>query len=156
VKKFLTFLVFSLFTVAVCFAPVMAGGPKGCAKTCTGHEKGKGCGIPAKVCAAMKGGSAEGEEYKHLKGCCDYELDIKGMTCIGSENSITEALTKIDGVYAVLSISYKEGKAIVCANPEKVKSELVIKTVSDLGYETVLAQVDEKEIKNKKADSEAK
>lgn len=77
---------------------------------------------------------------------CNYEgkcevvhIDVQGMTCTGCENSLTTALEKTDGVVKVLSVSHKEGTAVVCFDPDKVKNETLVKTVANKGYKAQLA-----------------
>jgi copper chaperone CopZ len=103
------------------------------AKTCMGHEHAK---MSAEECAKICGMSPE--EYSKM--CADKEncgvtrLSIKGMTCTGCEQTISAALEKVDGVYKVVKIDYKEGMALVCANTAKVSGETLATTVTNKGY----------------------
>jgi len=67
--------------------------------------------------------------------CAMVDMSIKGMTCTGCETTLTTALEKITGVLKVQSISYKDGMAQVCFDPNKVNMETMTKTVVDNGYE---------------------
>lgn len=71
------------------------------------------------------------------EGKCEFLcLDIKGMTCGGCEKSVTTALGKVDGVVKVVKVDHKEACGLVCYDPDKVKSEKIVATISELGYET--------------------
>ena len=77
---------------------------------------------------------------------CNYEgkcevahINVQGMTCTGCENALTAELEKTEGVVKVLSISHKEGTAVVCFDPAKVKNETLVKTVANKGYKAQLA-----------------
>lgn len=67
--------------------------------------------------------------------CSMINMSIKGMTCGGCESSIKTALEKVPGVVQVKSISYKDGTAQVCYNPDEAKVENLTKAVSSSGYE---------------------
>ncbi|MFZ5981489.1 MAG: cation transporter [Candidatus Zixiibacteriota bacterium] len=71
----------------------------------------------------------------HTGNCSMINMSIKGMTCGGCENSIKTALEKVPGVIEVKSISYKEGTAQVCFNPDKTKLESMTQAVAASGYE---------------------
>jgi copper chaperone CopZ len=77
---------------------------------------------------------------------CNYEgkcevahINVQGMTCTGCENALTATLEKTDGVVKVLSVSHKDGTAIVCFDPDKVQNEMLVKTVANKGYKAQLA-----------------
>ena len=67
--------------------------------------------------------------------CSMVNMSIKGMTCGACETSIKTALEKVPGVLLVKSISYQEGTAQVCVNPDEAKLENMTKAVSSSGYE---------------------
>jgi len=76
------------------------------------------------------------EPCKGYTGPCSMvNMSIKGMTCGGCETSIKTALEKVSGVVMVKSISYQDGTAQVCVNPEEAKLESMTKAVSSSGYE---------------------
>jgi copper chaperone CopZ len=124
-----------------------------CAKTCAAAKASSVNGKA--ICPAMKGAgateakmiSAEGgkcatmtkEECAKLcggDGKCDMiNLSISGMTCTGCEQTISAAVEKIAGVKKVAMISYKDGAAIVCCEPGKVKQEALLTAISNKGYE---------------------
>ncbi len=62
-------------------------------------------------------------------------MSIKGMTCGGCESSVTAELSKVQGVVKVLTISYKDGAALVLVDPTKAKTETLATAVSNKGYE---------------------
>ena len=83
--------------------------------------------------ASAKASHAENCEYG--SECQLTSMSITGMTCAGCENSIKAALMNIDGVNKVLGVCYKSGYAVVCANPDKAASEVLLKAVSAKGFE---------------------
>ncbi|MCH8027581.1 MAG: heavy-metal-associated domain-containing protein [candidate division Zixibacteria bacterium] len=83
--------------------------------------------------AAVKANHAE--LCAAAKDCNYTKMSIKGMTCAGCENTIKAALMNIDGVNKVLGVCYKSGYAVVCANPDKASSEVLLKAVSARGFE---------------------
>lgn len=93
----------------------------------------------AKLCIEGKCKYMTKEECAKLcadgSACEVINMSIKGMTCGGCEQSITAALVKIDGVKKVVSVSYKDGSALVLIDPAKVKSEMLATAVTDKGYE---------------------
>ncbi|SYZ72371.1 exported hypothetical protein [Candidatus Zixiibacteriota bacterium] len=101
--------------------------------------KTAGAGSCASSCASKgmtqaKMANAMGEcDYK---GNCDYiTMNIKGMTCTGCENTVTEALKADKGVIKVVSVDYKTGKAVVCYDPSKVESAKLASLVTTSGYQ---------------------
>lgn len=79
------------------------------------------------------------EECKKM--CADHEnhgltkISVKGMTCGGCESQVTSALSKIDGVNKVIKVDYKEGFALVCADPTKVDKKVLTAAVINTGYQ---------------------
>jgi copper chaperone len=57
------------------------------------------------------------------------------MTCGGCENSVKTALEDVPGVIKVAKISYKDGVALVCFDPEKGKTDAMTTAVTNKGYE---------------------
>ncbi|MEW5796128.1 MAG: cation transporter [Candidatus Zixiibacteriota bacterium] len=90
----------------------------------------------AAACAAKMGMSVE--ECQKLCASGEYtmvNMSIKGMTCGGCESSVTASLAQMPGVVKVGKVSYKEGTAFVMVDPKKVKSESLLKAVSDKGFQ---------------------
>lgn len=76
------------------------------------------------------------EGHGDYKGkCAMVDMSIKGMTCGGCETTIKTALENTPGVLKVESISYKDGLAHVCFDPDKVNLDNMTKVVVDKGYE---------------------
>lgn len=127
-KKVLILLTVMIIAVSLCIAPAFGGAccPKG-------KDKTKGCNMPCPM-----GGKTAQTDGK----CHDLVLAIDGMTCGGCEAQISKALGKLDGVICVESISHKDGKAVVSLNPEKADSDVIIKTVADLGYKVEIVKDD--------------
>ncbi len=60
-------------------------------------------------------------------------LKVEGMTCNSCEIALKKSLTKLDGVKEV-EASYKEAKAVVKVDPEKVAEEQIVEAITKLGY----------------------
>ncbi len=60
-------------------------------------------------------------------------LEVDGMTCNSCEVALKTTLKKLDGVKAV-EANYKENRAVVTVNPEKVADEQIVAAISKLGY----------------------
>lgn len=137
-----TIAVFALFAFAL--APLSQAG-----EGCTGSTSAKvNKEVNAKMASATKACTAKDaeacaasmgmtpDECKAL--CSQYSLvkmDIQGMTCGGCEKSIEAALVSIPGVKKVAKVSHKEGKAYLFVDPKKAGNDLLVKTVTDKGYE---------------------
>lgn len=66
---------------------------------------------------------------------CEFTtFSVKGMTCGGCENSVKAALTKVDGVCKVISISYKDGVANVCYDATKTNSAALATVITNKGF----------------------
>jgi len=72
---------------------------------------------------------------------CDYEgkcetvhMSIDGMTCGSCENTLTAVLSGLEGVVKVHRISHKDGLAVICCDPTKIKGEMLTKAVISKGY----------------------
>jgi copper chaperone CopZ len=61
-------------------------------------------------------------------------LAIEGMTCTGCENTIQEAVTKIDGVKSIKA-SHLDSTAVVSFNASKTSVEAIGAAVTEAGYE---------------------
>lgn len=64
------------------------------------------------------------------------QLNVKGMTCEGCENSIETALTKMNGVVSA-EARYNEGIATVSYDSTKVNVELINQAIKEVGYEVI-------------------
>ncbi len=94
-------------------------------------------------CPYSKGASGcaqlTSEEHARLckgDGKCEFTtISIKGMTCGGCEQSVSAALTEVPGVLKVVGVSYEEGVAEVCFDPNKTTGEALITAVANKGYQ---------------------
>jgi copper chaperone CopZ len=108
--------------------------------TCSGMKEASAKTADGKSCCA-KGASATSASATEDCSKCPYtgcemvNMSIKGMTCGGCESTIRASLEKVPGVMKVMSVSYKDGKALVCMDPKKCKAESLTSAVSDKGYE---------------------
>lgn len=132
---------------------------------CPGEKSKTAKAACAKVCASKAEGTSEtttatttkwaeckkGEAHagcEHKGKCEKLTLDISGMTCGGCESSVTKTLMNQDGVFKVVSIDHKSGKAVVCFDPTKTESVDLVKAVTKMGYKTVIvAALEEEETK---------
>jgi copper chaperone len=92
---------------------------------CTAH--GTSAAMTPEECAKLCG--------KDVGKCEMVNMSVKGMTCGGCEYTVTTALEKVPGVLKVVSVSYKEGTALVCIDPTTCKGEALTTAVSNSGYE---------------------
>lgn len=104
----------------------------------------KACCPNAKICCPhSKGAFGEvqltSEEHARLckgDGKCEFTaISIKGMTCGGCEKSVSAALTDVSGVLKVVRVSYEEGVAEVCFDPNKTTGEALTTAVANIGYQ---------------------
>jgi hypothetical protein len=112
-------------------------------------EKGKGahiCDIMTKKCATIK--ADDSETAAHEGKCANVSLDVKGMEGTECETKIGDALIADSGVICLKSISYEDGKAVVCYDPDKANLEKLTAIVAGLGYEAEAVVSDD----NKKTD----
>ncbi len=63
-----------------------------------------------------------------------HTISIKGMTCGSCEKSLTTAIEGVAGVQKVVSISHKDGSAVVCVDKGKTCLTTLTKTITDRGY----------------------
>ena len=90
---------------------------------------GKKMGVPVEEC--MKMCSEKGSMTMQ-------KISIQGMTCENCEETITKALEDVQGVNKVVSISYKDGNAVVCVNKDKANAETLTKAITDKGFKAEL------------------
>ncbi len=64
------------------------------------------------------------------------QLEVKGMTCEGCENTIESALTNVDGVVSAEAL-HTAGTATVTFDTTKVNLDLITQTIDKTGYEVV-------------------
>lgn len=64
------------------------------------------------------------------------QLNVKGMTCEGCENSIETALIKMNGVVSA-EARYNKGIATVSYDSTKVNVELINQAIKEVGYEVI-------------------
>lgn len=120
-RKTIVLLSTLVLFVALCVAPAFAG------PGCCPNKKSKGCGIPSSACPMTQKGDKDAS-------CSDIVLIIDGMSGSDCEAKISKALGKLDGVICVEKVSSIDGKAVVCYNPEKAKTNDMINVVKDAGY----------------------
>lgn len=86
-----------------------------------------------KACAEKAGMTLEEFKAKHNNHAMR-TISIEGMTCGGCENTVKEALLKVDGVNHVVSISHTAKTAMVCIDASKNIDENLVKAVVNTGY----------------------
>ncbi len=88
------------------------------------------------ACAKKMGVSVE----ECMKMCSEkgsmtmHKISIQGMTCGNCEETVTSALEAVSGVNKVVSVSYKDGNAVVCVNKDKTNTETLTKAIADKGF----------------------
>ncbi len=145
-KKALTFIIIiAVFMVmsSAAFAGEGCSASKKSATKISSETSGKACS-PDEIAACAKTLNISKEECAKLCGegkITKQTMSIEGMTCAGCENSLTTALEELDGVIHVMSISHKDGSAVVCIDNSKVEPKSLVKAVTSKGYkaEIVLA-----------------
>ena len=65
------------------------------------------------------------------------EFEIKGMTCAGCEEHVTNEIRELEGIGEVQA-SYKDGNAIVKYNPDKVAKDQIVKAINKTGYKVIV------------------
>jgi copper chaperone len=63
-------------------------------------------------------------------------LNIKGMTCGGCVNSVTEVLQKVAGVKSV-NVSLEQNNANISFDPSKAQPAQLISAIEDAGFDVV-------------------
>jgi copper chaperone CopZ len=158
-RKLFAVTVAGLAILALAVSPIFAGqncaGKTGDASACTKTCAAKGTSASAEKGSCTGSAAASGEaKMVSADGMCKYmskeecaklcadgskcelvNMSIKGMTCGGCEQSVTMALQKVEGVKKVVSVSYKDGTALVVVDPAKVKTAMLATAVSDKGFE---------------------
>jgi copper chaperone CopZ len=128
--------------------------------SCEGMKDAKATSADAKACCAGHGtsataASADGKQCP-ATGCEMVNMSIKGMTCGGCESTVRASLEKIPGVVKVVTVSYKDGSALVCMDPKKCKAESLTSAVADKGYEAQVVPAVATSTTDAKADCAAK
>lgn len=110
-------------------------------KSCAGTNAAK-ASADGKACCATSGTKTAMSPEECAKMCgytggkCEViSMSVKGMTCGGCETSVTASLEKVPGVVKVVSVSYKDGIAMVCIDPAKCKTDGLTSAVSNKGFE---------------------
>lgn len=65
------------------------------------------------------------------------ELKISGMTCEHCEEAVKDALAKTGAM--VESVSFDDGSAICCFNPNQITNEAFMKSINQTGNYKVTA-----------------
>jgi len=103
----------------------------------------RACCPYAKICCPhSKGAFGEvqltSEEHARLcksHGKCEFTaVSVKGMTGSECERSVSAALTEVPGVLKVLKVSYQDGLAEICFDPNKTTGETLTTAVANKGY----------------------
>lgn len=67
-------------------------------------------------------------------------FEIKGMTCTGCEEHVKHAVNEVEGVTSVTA-SFKDGKASVQFDKQKVTKEVIIEAINETGYTVVKSEI---------------
>lgn len=145
-KKFMCLSLACLALLAFVAAPTFAcdGGKttNTSASTTTTNTDGKLASstttADGKACCAAHSmttaAAADGKECPFAKGSM-VNMSIKGMTCSHCESEVRASLEQVPGVMKVVSVSYKDGTALVCMDPAKCKEASLTSAVSNKGFE---------------------
>lgn len=129
-------IMIAVFALSTAYALAGEGCTSGKTETTAKTASSKICS-PEEIAACAKAKNISEEECAKL--CAEgkiikHTVAIEGMTCGGCESTITKALKELDGVVHVLSVSHKDGQAVVCIDASKCKNESLIKAVTSKGY----------------------
>lgn len=61
-------------------------------------------------------------------------IDVQGMTCGGCVNSVTKALSRVDGVNNV-DVSLEQNQATVTFDDSKTNADALKEAIEDAGYD---------------------
>ena len=61
-------------------------------------------------------------------------LAVSGMTCTGCENTVTEAVTKVEGVSSIKA-SFADSTAVVSFDPSKTSIDAIGAAITEAGYD---------------------
>lgn len=61
-------------------------------------------------------------------------IKVDGMTCGGCVASVTRVLSALEGVTKV-EVSLEQARAVVAADPAKVRREQLIQAIEDAGFD---------------------
>jgi len=61
------------------------------------------------------------------------EFNITGMDCNGCANTITNSVSKLEGIKKI-EVDYKTGKARIEYDKKKINTDEIIKKIEALGY----------------------
>lgn len=103
------------------------------AKHAAAESMGQCSEADMKACAEKAGMTWEEFKAKHANHAMR-TISIEGMTCGSCENSVKEALLKVEGVNRVVSISHVDKNAVVCIDATKSSNDALVKAVVDKGY----------------------
>ncbi len=134
-KKHLAIGIFSLALVALMIAPVTSFAGPGCGGKATKASASKCSAADIAKCTAAKGISAEEcEKFCQSGKFSSVTMSVKGMTCAGCENGLRASLEKVPGVMKVGKVSHTDESAFMFIDPKQVKSETLLKLVTEKGY----------------------
>nr|MBN2278706.1 heavy-metal-associated domain-containing protein [candidate division Zixibacteria bacterium] len=91
----------------------------------------KMAGTPA--CPSMIKAETDKKVEENVQ-CADVTLTIEGMKDAESEAAISKAVTAMEGVIKVQSISASEGKAVVCFDPKKADAAKIASVIEGAGF----------------------
>jgi len=66
----------------------------------------------------------------------EFEIRIKGMTCVNCENTVKEALLKCAGVKTAL-VSHEEGNAVIEADVDMIDGDEIVNAIEKAGFSFV-------------------
>ncbi len=85
------------------------------------------------ACGLCKDTEKSGNAEDVAQHAADLVLNIKGMTCAGCEGRVKDALSACEGVSDV-KVSHKDGKAHMHVEEGKVKKDVLIEALKQVGF----------------------
>lgn len=89
-------------------------------------------------CKLQSHEATENENIEAATQTC--EVTVNGMTCTGCEQTIDNAVAKLDGVKSTIS-SHENGKVMVEYVPGEVDSTQIKEAINHTGYKAISVQV---------------
>jgi hypothetical protein len=139
VKKILTGISVIVTVIVFSCTLVLAG------TNCPLSKSAAKCPVTSKTCAVDK--SAKTATVIHSDKCSHLSMVVEKMNDVESEAEVRKSLEDGEGVICLMSVDQKDGKVIVCYDPEKTDSDKLVKHMADAGFDTKVVSTDKKAIK---------
>ena len=103
------------------------------------------CPVTSKTCAVDK--PEKTAAIAHSDKCSHLSMVVEKMNDAESEAKVRKNLEDGEGVICLMSVDQKDGKVIVCYDPEKTDSDKLVKLMAGAGFATKVVPTDKKDVK---------